>query len=247
MAGSSAVICGLCRNVRHFLPRTAAQVEKLGGMFRDYRAIFYENDSEDASLEFLRDWASVNPRVEILSEKLGVRQYPRSRDLRRAAWLAQCRNQYRERFAEAYADYDYVIVLDTDLMGGWSYDGIAHTFGHQDWDFVGSYGLLQRADRRADGFPYVHFDTWAFHPAESTAARQLTNFGDLTLRRGDPLLPVDSCFGGLGVYRSACLLECAYAGDTGGEHAVLHQHMKRAGFDRLFLNPSQVVLYSPGH
>jgi hypothetical protein len=247
MAGSSVVVCGLCRNVRHFLPRTAARIEKLGGMFRDYRATFYENDSEDATLEFLCDWAAVNSRVEVLSEKLGVRQYPRNRDPRRAAWLARCRNQYRERFAEAYADSDYVIVLDTDLMGGWSYDGIAHTFGHQDWDFVGSYGLLRQLDRRAAGFPYVHFDTWAFHPAAGTAASQLTNFADLTLRRGDPLLPVDSCFGGLGVYRSAGLRECAYAGGTSAEHVILHERMKRAGFDRLFLNPSQVVLYSPGY
>ncbi|QEL18661.1 hypothetical protein PX52LOC_05695 [Limnoglobus roseus] len=247
MAGHSVVICGLCRNVRHFLPRTAARVEKLGSMFRDYRAIFFENDSEDASPEFLRDWASVNPRVEFISEKLGVRQYPATRDLRRAAWLAKCRNRYRERFAQAYADYDYVIVLDTDLMGGWSYEGIAHTFGHESWDFVGSYGLLGRVPRRADEFPYVHFDTWAFHPAKGTAARQLTNFADLRLHRGDPLLPVESCFGGLGVYRSACLLECAYASDTGVEHTGLHDRMKRAGFDRLFLNPSQVVLYSPGY
>ena len=33
MAGLSAVFCGVCRDARHFLPRLAARVERLGGLF----------------------------------------------------------------------------------------------------------------------------------------------------------------------------------------------------------------------
>ena len=60
-----------------------------------------------------------------------------------------------------------------------------------------------------------------------------------------PMLPVESCFGGLGVYRMACLLACSY-GDGDSEHVVLHDHMRRSGLGRLYLNPSQIVLHSPG-
>ncbi len=45
----SVVVCGLCRDVRNFLPRTAARVERLGAMFRDYRVVLFENDSVDAT------------------------------------------------------------------------------------------------------------------------------------------------------------------------------------------------------
>ena len=41
-------------------------------------------------------------------------------------------------------------MLDMDLTGGFSYDGIAHTFSGKDWDFVGSYGLTQSLGRNLD-------------------------------------------------------------------------------------------------
>ena len=39
MAGLSVVFCAVCRDARHVLPRLAARVERLGGLFRDYRVV----------------------------------------------------------------------------------------------------------------------------------------------------------------------------------------------------------------
>jgi hypothetical protein len=244
MRESSAVICGLCRDVRIHLPRTAARIERLGQMFRDYRVVLFENDSLDATREFLADWQSQNPKVDVLSETANAPKFSQSRSLDRAAWLADCRNRYRQRIAERFPDFDYVIVVDTDLSGGWSYEGVAHSFGHDDWDFIGSYGLAPRLDPELKEFPYVHFDVWAFHPAPSTAPRKLVNHNELLLRRGEPLLPVESCFGGLGLYRMAAMRAVEYSGGD-CEHVVFHQRLRRAGFNRLYMNPSQLVLYSP--
>jgi hypothetical protein len=166
------------------------------------------------------------------------------RSLERAAWLAQCRNHYRNRIVERHSDFDYAIVVDMDLPGGWSFDGVAHTFGQENWDFVGSNGLVHRLERPSDQSPFIHFDVWAFRPARGTAARRLVNHNELRLRRGEPLLPVESSFGGLGVYRMQCMRAAEYAGGD-CEHVVFHERLRRAGFDRLFLNPSQIVLYSP--
>jgi hypothetical protein len=243
MSKLSVVICGLCRDTRHYLPRTAARVERLGEMFRNYRVVLYENDSVDATREFLFDWRAQNPRVEVTSETLGVRKFSQSRSLDRAEWMARIRNRCRERVVSEYADFDYVIVLDMDLAGGWSYDGIAHTFSGVDWDFVGSYGLLQRLERDVDEPPFYHFDVWAFRPARGTAARRLVDHSKLQLNRGDPLLPVESCFGGLGVYRMACMQAGEYAGGD-CEHVVFHNRLRSLGFDRLFLNPNQIVMHS---
>ncbi len=57
-----------------------------------------------------------------------------------------------------------------------------------------------------------------------------------------PLQPVWSCFGGLGVYRMECVKAAAYGGDD-CEHVVFHRRLRQLGFDRLYLNPSQIVLY----
>jgi hypothetical protein len=64
----------------------------------------------------------------------------------------------------------------------------------------------------------------------------------LRFRRGVPLQPVWSCFGGLGVYRMECLRAAEYSGED-CEHVYLHRKLRQAGFTRLFLNPSQITLY----
>ena len=61
-------------------------------------------------------------------------------------------------------------------------------------------------------------------------------------QRGEPMVPVYSCFGGLGGYRMQAMLTCRY-GETDCEHVCLHQDMRRAGLDRLYLNPSQVTFF----
>src|SRR5262249_17362150 len=117
------------------------------------------------------------------------------------------------------------------------------TFGHDGWDFVGSYGLITAS--RHEAYPpgtLRHFDTWAFRAVGHPAAHSTPELRWLRFERGDPLLPVWSCFGGMGVYRMACLHAVEYDGGD-CEHVVLHQRLRAAGFDRLFLNPSQVVLY----
>ena len=244
MRKSSVVFCGLCRDVRLFLPRTAARIEKLGSMFRDYRVVLYENDSVDATREFLSDWQSQNSRVEVIIETHAAKKHVRNRSLERAAWMAYCRNRYREHVIKKYNDFDYTIVVDADLPGGWSFDGIAHTFGDDNWDTVGSYGIQRRPLHETNEFSFLHFDTWAFHPSVGTAARKLLNHNELVLRRGEPMLPVDSCFGGLGIYRMTCMGAAEYGGRD-CEHVVFHHRLRQAGFDRQFLNPSQIVLYSP--
>jgi hypothetical protein len=56
------------------------------------------------------------------------------------------------------------------------------------------------------------------------------------------MVPVYSCFGGLGVYRIEAMLTCEY-GDSDCEHVCLHRDMRTAGLDRQYLNPSQIAFF----
>lgn len=228
MAGLSAVFCGVCHDVRHFLPRLAARVEKLGGLFRDYRVVLVAGESTDATAEYLADWRAADPRVEVLAAPPG----PSREGGRMARW----RNLYRDRVAAAYPDFDHALVVDADAAGGWSYDGVAHTFGAGGWDFVGSSGLARAPAVAGEGPRYRR------HDPRSTVAGAGAPEGPA---RGGPLVPVESCFGGLGIYRMACLRAASYGGDDGREHDEFHARLRRAGLGRLFLNPSQIVLHSP--
>lgn len=242
MSQRRVVLCGLCRNVRHFLPKFAARVERLGAMFREYRVVLFENDSTDATLEFLRDWRKINNRVHVLSEQLGAIHYPSIRSADRATRLAEYRNRCRSYALEHFGHFENVIVADTDLAGGWSDEGIANTFGHDDWDFVGSSGLLRvHFDRASD---WLQYDAWAFRAIGHPHPHSNVEVNSMIFNRSEPLLPVHSCFGGLGVYRMEAIKAAEYSGPD-CEHVILHDRMRQQGYGRLFLNPSQIVLYSP--
>jgi hypothetical protein len=236
-----AVICGLCRDARAWLPRTIARIERLGGMFDDYRVVLFENDSRDQTLELLQGWEQRNPRVQILTQRLGRPRHQQVRCLDRASRMAEYRNRYRDHIVQEFADFDFAIVVDTDLRGGWSYQGVANTFGQDDWDFVGSYGLLHGPRTRHIGSP-CHFDAWAFRHQGHSEPHDNVAINNLTFQRGDSMLQVWSCFGGLGVYRMPCLLQARYEGGD-CEHVRLHQSLRNAGFQRLFINPSQITVY----
>jgi hypothetical protein len=242
MASRRVVICGLCRNVRHFLPTLAAHIERLGNQLDDYQVVLFENDSTDATLEFLHDWRGRNERVHILSERLGHCRFPRIRTVERTERLAEYRNHCRSFAVEQFGEYDELIMVDTDLAGGWSLDGLANTFGHDDWDFVGSYGLVRvHGERMSD---WAQFDAWAFRALDHPLPHSNLEVNSMFFERGEPMLPVLSCFGGLGVYRMLAMKSVEYGG-ADSEHVVLHGRMRQNGFGRLMLNPSQIVLYSP--
>jgi hypothetical protein len=61
-------------------------------------------------------------------------------------------------------------------------------------------------------------------------------------KRGDPLVAVYSCFGGLGVYRMEAVLGARYSGED-CEHVTFHRSMREQGFGRMFLNPHQITLH----
>jgi len=240
MRKKRVVICGLARDVADTLPESMARIERLGEMFADYRVVIYENDSQDATREILDDWEKTDPRVVILSECRGDPANPTLCCLKRAQRMAFYRNQYREYVAASYPDFDHVMVVDMDLHVGWSYDGVANTFGHADWDFVGSYGIIRRSFLTQTLL--VQYDAWAFRHKGSYVRLPTKEVNHMVWLRGDPIVEVASCFGGLGIYRIEAMLACEYDGSD-CEHVTLHRAMQTAGLGRLYLNPSQITYY----
>ena len=245
MRHKRVVICGLARDIAPFLPNTIRRIEQLGELFADYRVVVYENDSLDDTREILLKWAKRCPRVHVLSDRL---QAPVNRQIRcplRGTRMALYRNKYRDFVARHFADFDTCIVADMDLPGGWSYDGISNSFGWDDWDVVGSYGVIFQRIRYRLNVP-VHFDAWAYREQGSFAPMPTGVVNRYYWQRGESLVPVYSCFGGLAVYRMDALLSARYEGGD-CEHVPLHRKMQEQGFSRIYLNPSQLVHYGRKH
>jgi hypothetical protein len=241
MARSRVVIAGTVRNALAVLPLTIRRIERLGALFSDYRVVIYENDSTDGTSELLTAIAAVAPRMTIVSEVLGAPINPKTRCPRRGDRMAGYRNRYHQLVVRQFSDFAHIIVADMDLPGGWCDEGIANTFGHDDWDFVGSNGIIvQRARWRLNN--QYHFDSWAFRRHGSYKPMESRVVNHFAWQRGEPLEPVYSCFGGLGVYRMEAFRSARYAGGD-CEHVPFHKHMRESGFARQFLNPSQLVFY----
>jgi hypothetical protein len=241
MADLRVVLCGLTRDSAPYLQKTITRMESLGDLFGGYRVVVFENDSIDDTPALLDRWQRMNSRVVVLSER---RNDPVNRPLRcplRGDRMAFYRNQYREFITHHFEDFDFAIVVDMDILEGWSNDGVAHTFGFTDWDFVGSYGIIEK--RHLLCSQLQQYDAWAFRSYGSYEALKTRTVNNMRIVSEDRLMAVYSCFGGLGIYRMPALLNCQYVGGD-CEHVGLHAAMRESGFDRIFLNPNQTTHYS---
>lgn len=243
MSGLSAVFCGLARDVREALPSITRRIEETGELFRDYRVVVYENDSMDGTADYLSSWEAGNTRVTLLSESLDAPRWNQSRDPERTKDMAAYRNRCLDHVQRHFRQFDVVLVLDFDLVRGFSPEGLANTFGHDGWDMMGSNGLLfyRLPEKKKPNREF--FDAWAFRRPGEHEPASFNEINHLRFNRGEDPVPVWSSFGGLGVYRMDAFTSGARYGGGDCEHVVFHRGLSRLGFDRLFLNPSQIVLY----
>jgi hypothetical protein len=181
--------------------------------------------------------------VEILSERLGAPRMPQRATAERATALASYRNRYVARALELGADFDHLIVLDTDLVD-LCFDGVAHSFGQDGWDAIGAYGI--QYGRSDDGAPEPWlYDTWAFRGVGHPHRHRHGWLKRRRFDRGGPLVRVLSCFGGIALYRMEAVRSGARYDGPDCEHVAFHRGMAAAGFDRIYMNPSQMTLYPP--
>ncbi len=243
MSQSRVIICGLAYNISHCLPNTLARIEKLGAAFQSHKTVLFENASTDGTHYMLSEWASQNSDYVLLSEPLARPYWKSSTAPERMRYMAECRNHYLDYITTLSEEYDYVIVMDTDLPLGFSYQGVENSFGHNHWDMIGSNGLMIHPAEGLAAGKKLHYDAWAYRSADADPDLDLEKVNTLNFERGQPLRPVNSCFGGIAIYsHSAFVGGARYAGDE-CEHVTFHASMKKSGFARLFLNPSQLVLY----
>ena len=243
---SKVLICGTARDVANTFDRTRHYITSIGQLFADYHVFIYESDSIDNTAKLLKNWGRANPKISSQSETLGL---PRLSDLsdERKRIMATIRNKYVS-YAHTYeGDFQYVCVVDMDMRGSISLDGIKHSFGHSEsWDAVYSNGL--------DGEQKYQYDmavlTYSGFTEQDTLVEQklgapYANFKPGCVRpcyqRGEPLVRVSSAFGGMGFYTREAFLAGRYLDDP-LDHIGFNKTIHEAGFTRKFINPSQILI-----
>ena len=243
MARSRVVFCGLARDIEGVLPSVLARLSLAGEAFTDHRIVVYENDSTDGTVRLLEQHAAEDDRLDVISEVLGLPTWGSTRDPERMAHLAACRNRTLTHALENHGDFDFLIVTDLDLPRGFSYDGLATTFGYQGWDWMGANGIAAPLSAESTT-PSLFYDAWAFRWPGSEDVHPFEEVNALQFHRGAPPVPVWSCFGGLAIYRMAALQSGARYSSGECEHVAFHRALRERGFADGFLNPSLIVFYS---
>jgi glycosyltransferase involved in cell wall biosynthesis len=255
---SNVVITGLGRNIIDILDHTMARLYKTASFFKDCKFVILENDSDDGTSEKLRKYADKDKNIFLIQEDTGHKHFGATKELERPLYLGGLRNKSQE-FIVGLSDFyhiDYVIVIDLDLEGGWSYDGIMNSLSYGEWSAITANGLYFREKRvTCHGDVAVEIerlfqDSWAYRDYGDESLKPGEAINLYRFERGEKPKEVFSNFNGLGVYRFEDMRKCKFSaeenedGTVTNEWAYYHREMRKGGC-HVYLNPSMITLYSP--
>lgn len=222
MEKSSCIIIGCAKNIAPFLPKTLEKIEAIRSLWAQSAVIIAENGSTDGTKRLLETYQS-NPNTYVLTLDASANAIP-SRTQR----LAFIRNTLLDFVHTTYPTYDYILNVDMD--------GILDTFNPScltfafkpsmpTWDALfanvrGAYYDVWALRAKALDFEY---DCWdmvrhtmvQFGMPRAEARKAFVLSKQITIPFNPrTLVPVESAFGGLGLYRLSKTKGCRYVGLT---------------------------------
>jgi len=253
-------IVGLTRNTANIIDNTLNTFVNIGSNAKNYKIVLFENDSTDHTKTTIENRIKNNPNISLISEQYNRPQFGQVQSTERTKALSEYRNKLKQYIQEQYANYDYVIVTDTDFESI-SLNGIYNSFG---WlASIPTIGAIC-----GNSFEYKHifskehkslwnYDSWAYrgtwwnnlqtHNGADIRYDPMMWFGIHILPVGSDPIRINSGFGGMAIYKTNFFLMGNYSGHD-CEHVMFHHDIfsKDNNFN-LFLNPSQTMLLSSEH
>lgn len=238
-------VLGLVRNSMPWIQFNAQRLAHLGESFGTWRAFIYENDSEDGTDDFLRQWATDDSRVVVQCEKHGRPQLNAEKTRRRTDALAE----YRQRcldWAKEHAPADLtrhrVVVIDFDTWGGWSDVGVMNGLAQLEaMPLVAGLASVSSVEIPLPELPAgklkIHYDSWAFR-LNHWHEHEMSWFPHWFPPVGSGPVPCNSAFGGMAIYRPEHFFKATYRGGD-CEHVTAHRSIYDATGACMGLNPSQ--------
>lgn len=252
MSRTRILFAGLCINIEKKVPFLLKRLKHLGGFFKDYQCVIFENDSTDKTRELLSNVDRVHlvPCSEDRNCKLKQASaishgtYSEKRIVK----MTDYRNRLLNYIKTKFSDYDCVCILDLDIDGPIDMRGIAHSFGlYKTWDSISAHGL--GGGTLSLGFPF-YYDNLAYKDDYFSLGTSKLNalpifFKTNSYRVGDFPYKVRSGFCGLALYTMEALRNVDYTPKDGKyicEHVSLHTNMIDQGFDKIYVNPNMLIL-----
>lgn len=198
--------CGTVKNCGPYLNKVFENIEKLGTLFDDYMIVVYFDNSNDDSLNIIKQYKEKNPRFMYYHNAKEVSKY---RTHRLAHGRNKCIKLVYEKFKCPYfamIDFDDVCFADVKI------DALQKHLHLDTWDALS----FNKTD---------YYDIWAlsiqpylisfrhFHSA-SRLEDKMKKYVKKLLNRVPPggLLECHSAFNGFAIYRTCKFVNCYYDG-----------------------------------
>lgn len=261
MANKKVIIAGLCINIENKISKLKQKLEHIGGFFKDYKCVIFENDSTDKTRLLLKKLTRENKHIELVEcEDAPDCKYKVASAIehgaisdKRMEKMSKYRNKLLDHIKNKYLDYDCVIMMDLDFRGPIEINGIANSFGYyNEWDTISAFGLFGLSLTNLGDIYPTYYDTLAYNDGIYSAYNGDEHINNIitklnTNRIGDDPIKVLSGFGGLAIYKMNILKNpninyTPHDGKYVCEHYLLHNNMIKHGFDKIYINPNMVLL-----
>jgi hypothetical protein len=232
---SSVIVCGCTKNSSGYIHKHLQLLYDMAPLFKTFKMLIYENDSTDNTVEILEHFKQTHPFFDYISENLQLSI--------RTEVLAHGRNTLLGHIQE----FEYMIMVDLDdVIATFKPSQIKYLFEHSEWDALfanclGKYydiwALRIERDKWTPLCPFQVIDYDCWEAAQKYRTRQVISQHQISIPVSEPLIPVNSAFGGFGIYK-VNKINGRYNGFNGMrcEHVEFHKGMKR-----LFICPKFLV------
>lgn len=251
-------ITSLYRNSSENVEENMHHIKELSSHFGEIEFYCAENNSIDNTYELIKNHSkqlnSVIFKIDDLDERFNLRT-------ERLAYL-------HNLLIKQISNVDYVITVDSDgILKDFKVDGLLSCFEYDwnSWDMMGANSNQRYYDIWALRSKELDYDCWdmVYHKTQMGMSRDeaIENYVrrfQVNIPKTEALIQVESCFGGLAVYKFSSIKNCLREGkkldcdckkhkvkgkciEEVCEHVAFHKQMIRMNNAKLFINPNMMV------
>ena len=244
LSDKNILIVGICKNIENSVDRAIKNITRIKSYVNKCKVLIYENNSTDKTSNMLITLTKNIEYFTIVTENI-----IENNDLYKR--MASARNKYINFIKSNNKEYQYVLILDLDLVIDIPIMSIMNCFNHtQLWDVQTANSIYDKDYHYWDTFALrlTASDTPYFYESDIITGGNLywNKYCNIPTKQKQysDYVNVLSAFGGMAIYKIDCFNNSMYDETINDcEHVPFHKHLINNN-KKIILNPNMIKFYS---